>query len=137
MKIRNLAFVIILGTLAACGPAGRGVALNTPRPLATPYAQQPAAGICASPSGKLVTITIYPDLPDPRCAIIQPDQELQVVNRTLGDLQVHIGTFDAVLAAGGDYTFSVPFGKYLAPGVHQVQVLPCCGPELWLQVGSP
>jgi hypothetical protein len=132
---RFLLSIVLLTGLVACGPAAAGG--RQVYALATPASQQPAAGICATFPGKLVTVTIFPDLPDPRCAIVQPDQTLQVVNRTLEQLDVHIGPFDASLAPGGDYTFSVPFGKYLAPGVHRVQVLPCCGPELWLQAGTP
>ena len=135
MKKTLLFMIVLLTALSACAPARQAATQttrstppdiqptpqDTPRLLATPYSDQPAAGICASPEGALVTITIYPDIPDPRCAIVRPDQRLQVVNSTQADLQVSLGDFTATLA----------------PGVHQVQVLPCCGPELWLQTGSP
>ena len=42
-----------------------------PQPLATPYAQEPAAGICASFEGEMVTVSLNPDIPDPRCAKVR------------------------------------------------------------------
>ncbi len=123
--------------MVSCAPGSNTNGRAEPYPLATPASQLPAAAICASFEGSLVTITIFSGYPDPRCATVRPDQTLQIVNRTPVPIQVHLGTFDASLEPGADHTFRVPFGKYLAPGVHQVQVLPCCGPELWLQTGSP
>ncbi len=144
MKPRILLIGAFIFALAGCGPVQQTTILKldltplaSPNVLSTPYAQQPAAGICASPGGNVVTVTIYPDIPAPRCTIVRPDQKLQVINRTLADLQVSIGRFTSTIPAGGDHTFDVPFGKYLAPGVHQLQVLPCCGPEIWLQEPSP
>jgi len=127
----------VLALLAACAPGPEPANRSVSYPLATPVSQLPAAGICASFEGTLVTVTIFPGYADPRCTTVRPDQNLQIINRTLAPLQVHIGTFSASLDPGADYSFRVPFGKYLAPGVHQVQVLPCCGPELWLQTESP
>ena len=103
-------------------------------PVATPLPQLPAAGICMETAGQLVVITIYPDIPSPRCAVIRPDQILKLINGTQGSLHVSLVTLQADLAPGEEYTFDVPFGEYLpAPGVYSVQVLPCCGPELWLK----
>ena len=102
-------------------------------PLATPYAQQPAAGICASFDGTIVTITINPDIPDPRCAKVKTDQTMKVINNTQNQLEIAIGKFAASLKPGEQTTFDTPFGEYLAPGVHQLQVSPCCGSELWLE----
>ncbi len=102
-------------------------------PLATPYAEQPAAGICASFEGGVVTITLNADMPDPRCAEIRPDQTLRVVNQTLSTLQISLARFSTSLIPGAAYTIDVPFGEYLANGVHQLAVSPCCGAELWLK----
>ena len=118
-------------TLSFQAPTPTPPPLCTPTP--TPVPQLPAAGICEGTEGKIVVVTIYPDIPDPRCAVIRPDQVLKVINRTQGPLQVILATFQADLAPGEEYTFSVPFGEYLVPGVYPVQVLPCCGPELWLK----
>jgi hypothetical protein len=101
--------------------------------LATPISLEPAAGICGSFEGKWVVITIYPDIPDPRCAIIAPDQMLKVVNSRQETLRVSIGTMEAMIEPGDEHTFDIPFGQYLAPGVHRIGVDPCCGAELWLQ----
>lgn len=101
--------------------------------LATPYAQQPAAGICASFDGTVVTVTINTDVPDPRCTKVHPDQTLAVVNNTLNTLVVTIGRFTANVEPGEKTVFATRFGEYLAAGVHQLQVSPCCGAELWLE----
>jgi hypothetical protein len=81
----------------------------------------------------VVTVTINPDIPDPRCTKVRPDQTLAVLNNTQDELQVTIGRFSATLKAGEKTTFDTPFGEYLEPGVDQLQVSPCCGAELWLE----
>ncbi len=101
--------------------------------LATPYSQQPAAGICASFEGQVVTVTLNQDIPDPRCAKVTADQTLTVINNTQSSLQIAIGRFTSSLAPGENKTIDTPFGEYLALGVHQLQVSPCCGAELWLE----
>ncbi|OGO60535.1 MAG: hypothetical protein A2032_01395 [Chloroflexi bacterium RBG_19FT_COMBO_49_13] len=102
-------------------------------PLATPYSQEPAAGICASFDGDTVTVSLNPDIPDPRCSKVRADQKLKVINLTLNTLQVSLGVFNNSLLPGGEYLIDVPFGDYLAAGVHQLQVSPCCSAELWLE----
>ena len=101
--------------------------------LATPVADSPAAGICAEFEGKVVKVTIHPDIPDPRCSLIQPDQILEVVNAQQETLTVSIGRLAAEIAPDERYLFDLPFGEYLALGVHRIEVQPCCGAELWLQ----
>jgi hypothetical protein len=101
--------------------------------LATPYAQSPAAGICASFDADTVVVSIYPDIPDPRCIKVRADQRLTVVNRTQNTLEVSLGIYKASLTPGAETTFDAPFGMYLATGVHQLQVSPCCSPELVLE----
>jgi hypothetical protein len=134
--------IVILG-LSACngGKTTPTAVIPTSSPtntsesitLATPYAQQPAAGICASFESELVVITIYPDIPDPRCSKVRPDQKLKVINQTQNTLQIIIGKFQASLEPGAEVIFDTPFGDYLAVGVHQLQVSPCCSPELMLE----
>ena len=103
-----------------------------PYSLATPYAQEPAAGICTTFDGDVVTITLNADVPDPRCTKVRPDQTLKVVNNTVTPLSISIGPFKSALLAANAYSIDVPFSDYLKPGVHQLQVSPCCGAEIWL-----
>jgi hypothetical protein len=104
-----------------------------PPNLATPVSQEPAAGICGSFEGEWVVITVNPDIPDPRCAIINPDQMLKVVNGRQVTLQVSIADMTTTIEPGGEHTFDTPFGQYLAPGVHLIEVNPCCGASLLLK----
>jgi hypothetical protein len=101
--------------------------------LATPYALSPAAGICARFDGPVVEFRIEPGIPDPRCAFARADQHMKITNKTDGPLDVSIGTYSGHLEPGGEFSIEAPFGSYLAPGVHQLQVLPCCGPEIVLE----
>lgn len=147
MTKRNLLlFVLVAGLLMllnACAqvgveftpsPAAATVGETAlPHALATPYAQEPAAGICATYDSDVVTITLNADIPDPRCAKVRPDQTLKVINNTVSPLTLSIGPFKSALLAANEYSIDVPFGDYLEPGVHQLQVSPCCGAEIWLE----
>jgi len=113
-------------------PVPEGTQFQAPEVLATPAAQSPAAGICGEFSGELVTIVINPDIPDPRCARIQPTQKLVVINHRGEVIQVRIGDFEASIQPDSQQLFDLPFGEYLAPGVHLILVSPCCGAELVL-----
>jgi hypothetical protein len=117
--------------------APSGKEAESPPYLATPHAQSPTAGICGSFNEDYATITIYPDIPDPRCLEIKPEQRLKVTNRTEGKIQVKIGLFQAEIKPNEVYIFDEPVGEYLAPGVHRVQVSPCCSSELMLVTDSP
>jgi hypothetical protein len=81
----------------------------------------------------VVTVTIRPDIPDPRCVAVAPHQQLRVINGRQVEIHVRIAAVEAALAPGDVHLFTVPFGALLAPGVHRVEVLPCCGAELWLK----
>jgi hypothetical protein len=81
----------------------------------------------------MIVVTLNPDIPDPRCTKVRSDQKLTVINHTQNTLQISIGRFTASLEPGKESIIDTPFGEYLAPGVHQLQVSPCCGPELWLE----
>jgi hypothetical protein len=109
--------------------------LSSPR--ATPVAESPAAGICGTFDGDIVTLTIYPDIPDPRCVEVTSEQKLRVVNRRGERIQAAIGKFKADLAPDEEHTFDVPVGEYLMPGVHLLQVSPCCSPEVVLKASYP
>jgi hypothetical protein len=111
--------------------------LSEPAPqvaLATPVADQPAAGICASFDGEVVTFEILPDIPSPRCAIARPDQHLMVINRSGEKITVSLGNYKIDLEPGESGTIDAPFGSYLLPGVHRVTTT--LSPELWLKDGG-
>jgi hypothetical protein len=143
IAFRVLAWFLLISLVACSGLPVEVTAVSQSTPiaqttapaniLATPYAQQPAAGICASFDGTVVTVTINADISDPRCTKVQPDQSLVVVNNTLSPLVVTIGRFTANVEPGEKTVFDTPFGEYVEPGVHQLQVSPCCGAELWLE----
>lgn len=124
-----------VATPVATSPAPASTATPPPatHELATPVAQEPAAGICASFEGQVAEFRIEPGIPNPRCAKVRADQLLKVVNGTDGAVDVMIGTYQAHLEPGDEYAIDTPFGDYLAPGVHLLQVLPCCGPEIVLE----
>lgn len=106
---------------------------HTSSALATPSSDSPAAGICPEATGSIVTMTINPDVPDPRCMIVQADQRLRVVNNHESSLDVALGHLTATVAAGESVTFELPFGELLMVGVHHLLVDPCCGGSIWLQ----
>jgi hypothetical protein len=88
--------------------------------------------MCANPEGETVVVNLYADIPDPRCSQVRPNQMLTVANQTQDTLEVSIGRFATSLEPGDEFNIGTPFGEYLAPGVHQLQVVPCCGAEIWL-----
>jgi hypothetical protein len=131
--------LLIAAIMSSCsnsaGPTTTPTASQTAvnEALVTPYAEQPAAGICASYYSTVVVIALEPDIAAPRCAKVRPDQTLRIVNNTENNLQVSFaGILDTQLSPGARTSIDTPFGDYLAPGVHQVKVSPCCGAEIWL-----
>ncbi len=148
MIIQRLKPIIMCGLILVVGLAACNTSTAVPNPstvtstvatstptftLATPYSQEPAAGICASSPETTVVVTLNPDIPDPRCTKVRSDQMLAVVNGTLNTLRVSIGDFNRSLLPGEEWTINVPFGDYLEVGVHQLSVTPCCSAELWLE----
>jgi len=99
---------------------------------ATPAANEIAAGMCAQPEGVIAQVTVFPDIPDPRCLKVNHEQKLKVINQTQFKLEISLGAFTAELAPGDELIWETPFGDYLLPGVHYLQVVPCCGPEILL-----
>jgi hypothetical protein len=141
MRVCTVLALIVLLTLPACGLVEGKPALteipvtNTPEPVyrATPVAQSPAAGICGAWEEDEVTFTILPDIPDPRCGEVRPGQTLTVVNQREEVIRARIGLFTAEIAPGKEHVFDVPLGEYLMPGVHVVEISPCCSLELVLK----
>ena len=136
----SIFILVIVCLLAACtfnqrtDPSLDEPALQAPEVLITPVAQSPAAGLCGEFDQDTATIVINPDIPDPRCAKVHPHQKLKVINMRGESIQVRIGPFEAQIPDGSSHLFDLPFGEYLAPGVHQLIVSPCCGPEILLTV---
>ena len=102
-----------------------------------PVSDLPAAGICAEPSGDVVTIAVEPDTPSPRCSRVTSSQRLRVVNQTSEEIDVQIADFKMRLGAGDEGSVDAPFGSYLAPGVHLMNIssLAGGGAEIWLGEG--
>jgi hypothetical protein len=135
MNPRNTVLATVLTTtsvLLACSLAGPGTPPTSTPERATPYAAQPAAGICGEAQGDEVVMTLEPGIPDPRCVIVTPGQHLRVVNRTGSAIRIGLGGFVADIAPDDEAVFGTPFAEYLLPGVHLLQADPCCGGELWL-----
>ena len=105
----------------------------TPLPLATPYAQQPAAGICGeTPHAEIIEVQIWPDVPSPRCMRMLPAQRLRVANRTQETITWQLGIYKGEIQPGGEEILPVPLGSFLAAGVHRLQTSPYSGPEIWV-----
>jgi hypothetical protein len=108
---------------------------QTPSALAPADRQEPVSGACASFDTSVVTITINPDTPSPRCAKVTATQRLTVINKTSALVQVKLAQFAVQLPPGESQTFDVAFGSYLAPGVHSISMSNYgegAGAELWL-----
>jgi hypothetical protein len=120
----------VVGTLYPQSESGATATSHSP---ATPYSQEPAAGICGEFEGSLVSVSLRQDVPDPRCVRVKADQYLSVKNETDQLLQVSLAHFQAELDPGEEFSFETPFGEYLAPGVHlMITSAPPGGPEIWL-----
>jgi hypothetical protein len=133
----GLAGMTLLVSLSACAGLGRATpppaVPSAPASLATPYAAEPAAGICAEAPETVAVVTLRPDVPDPRCLIVHPGQQLKIVNADDASRQVVLGRFTFELDPAGSHLISDSLGTYLAPGVHVLLASPCCGPEIWLK----
>jgi hypothetical protein len=114
--------------------------------LAQADSQTPASGVCTRPStDPLVTITVNPDTPVPRCATVSKDQGLKVVNASDNFNQdgttvtVRFANLPPrVLKIGASTTFRRHFGGYLAAGVHilHVSLYGEGGAAIWLRPGN-
>lgn len=109
-------------------------ATTAPPDLEPPDGETPAAGTCSETGGATVEVVLAPDVPWPRCARVTADQRLQVRNDTDETVTVSFASFGAELAPGAAQLFDRPFGEYLQPGVHRVDVslYGGSGPEIWL-----
>lgn len=135
-KWQIAALISTIVVLSACIRKPAPVEPPTGSDLATPVAESPAAGICAEQEGDVVSVTINPDIPDPRCSIVRSDQFLRIVNMRGETIAVSLAGLSADIQPGGEHTFDQPFGSLLMPGVHRFAVSPCCGAELILRTDS-
>ena len=132
-----LVVLVLSLLLVACDGNGSQSAIDdVAEPTAVlkpPDADAPAASTCADvPEGDVVTITIRPDVPDPRCAKITAAQQLRVVNETQQAVNVKLAAFEVPVSPGDEWLFNVPVNTYLEPGVHVLQVSSLAGgAELW------
>lgn len=108
--------------------------------LAPADSKTPASGFCPDPPpGTVVTVTINPDVPSPRCQKVLANQQLRVVNNTSQTLTVSLGQNSLTIAPSQSQTITQTFGTYLASGVHhiitssQLAQQGGAGPEIWLQ----
>ena len=116
---------------------------QTGRTLVPADSRYPAAGACAFVGGTVVTVTMDPDVPSPRCVSLHPGQQLRVVNASalLGSPPVTITVRWAdyaprVLQPGQSTTYTDAAGSYLAVGVHRIVTAPLYGgggaAQVWL-----
>lgn len=97
-------------------------------------AETPAAGICASYEQPVVPVVISAEtMPDPRCIQVQPGQVLNLVNQAGIEVPLNFGNYELSLQPGEERFLNVPVGKYLAPGVHHLELgVFGSAPEIWL-----
>jgi hypothetical protein len=89
--------------------------------------------MCAEFEGELVTMSVNPDMPDPRCVIVKPDQRLRVMNNLESEIESSLGNLSSSILPGDAYTFERTFGELLMPGVHNLGVGLCCSGSIWLK----
>jgi hypothetical protein len=79
-----------------------------------------AAGICAEFPGDIVTVSINPDVPDPRCVKVEGHQRLKVINNSDRRQGVTIGTYSFSLESNEDHMIDLDVSSYLQqaePGI--------------------
>lgn len=110
--------------------------------LASPDTTYLPARPCGREPTSVVTVTINPDTPVPDCVIVSAAQRLRVVNNTNGFHQrgsvisarfADLGS--RAIGLGQSTMFNQPFGDYLAPGEHYLQVSAYPGTNIvvWLK----
>jgi hypothetical protein len=138
-KIRILRSVFPVATILLLGACSQGAAGPASSPTvdayrATPEADTPAAGICASIEAETIRIEIraWPDgVPDPRCVAVRAEQKLILLNSAAETIAFTLGRYHGTINPGGSFAIDLPFGQYLAPGAHSLHVTPYGGPEIF------
>jgi hypothetical protein len=143
--VLTLAILSVLTALSCDGDDGDESAPtatpsgSTTAPTATLVpadSEGPAAGACdPQPDSDVVTFTLQPDIPSPRCAQVTADQHLSLTNGTGQSVTVTYAGRTLTIADGATEEINEPFGTYLALGVHvaHVDFYAGSGPEIWLQ----
>jgi hypothetical protein len=133
--VMSTAIAVLL--LAACSTgAVQTTAATADAYRATPEADSPAAGICASFKEATIRIVIraWPgNVPDPRCIRVRTDQNLVIQNDTATAITFTLGRFHATLEPGEAYTIEPAVGEYLTPGAHSLHIEPYGGPEIFFE----
>jgi hypothetical protein len=133
--VKSAAIAVML--LAACTPRAvqtTAVTATMDAYRATPEADSPAAGICASFKEPTIRVVIqaWPgNVPDPRCIRVRADQNLVIENATAAAITFRLGRFAATIEPGETYAIEPAFGEYLAPGAHSLHIEPYGGPEIF------
>ena len=96
---------------------------------------KPAAGTCLAGPGGVVTITLNPDVPSPRCTIVYASDQLKFVNNTDQLQSVDTGYAQVSLPPHKSHVFPQKVGDYWAKGVHRpnTTLYGDSDPEVWLQ----
>jgi hypothetical protein len=138
--ITMLMYTALAVLLAGCSPAA-AAGTETPAAImgayrATPVADFPAAGICASFKEETIRVEIraWPDnVPDPRCIQVRADQNLIIRNSAPAAITFRLGMFHATIDPGSAYTIRQAFGEFLLPGAHSLHIEPYGGPEVYYE----
>lgn len=131
------AFILLTSCATRAGtstrPPDRPTILATPT-LKPPDSDLPAAGICGTATGTYATVTINRDTPSPRCQHISPNQSLRIINHTDHPADIRLADHALTLPPQTEGMIDQPFGDYLAPGVHilEISTYPGGGAALWL-----
>ncbi|MFN8512057.1 MAG: hypothetical protein U0841_05610 [Chloroflexia bacterium] len=102
--------------------------------LKPPDSDLSAAGICGTATSTVALVTINPDTPSPRCQHITPNQSLRIINHTDHPADIRLADHALTLPPQTEGSINQPFGDYLAPGVHvlEISTYPGGGAALWL-----
>ena len=93
----------------------------------------PAAGACGEATSSLVLVTIFPDVPSPRCVTVSTTQTLDILNNTDKTINAVLGSKKVTVAPNAHGYITDAFGNYLEVGVHDMTASPYPGPEIWLK----
>lgn len=118
MKTRGTVIgLVIAATIATVAWLGTASATTRVYPATS---SAPAAGICESAPGRVVTVRLYADMSEFRCYEVNKSQHLRFVNRSKRAMRVRAPFLHVTLQPGQEWTISGRVGSYLAAGDHRV-----------------
>jgi hypothetical protein len=135
IRLAAFAAAFLTGCLPAEAPSP-AAASAAEASRATPEADTPAAGICASFKEQTIRIEIraWPDgVPDPRCIEVRAEQTMILRNSAAGPIEFALGRLRGTIAPGDSFAAGLTFGEYLLPGAHSLHILPYGGPEIYFK----